>query len=283
MDNSTLTIMEQRVAGLRATLDGLREDERLFQRAAGLKVQQEKDHTATLELEARLTAGKKELAELLDQKARAMQTTATALAQKMGQMLPYGQAVFSVDDEGKVFLGWDLPNHGLVAHGGLSGGQRTMFDGALAYALARQDRKNTRHSARRSGAWPGNLHLLGRHRGSQRRDADYCLHLPRPRRPCRRVDGGLCRGGGPMSTNLPALPGGVGPLSDRLAKLSGRIALTGDLIADYRSTLARAPKIGIPLSRQVRREARHAMRPIEKAHVLARLQLQIIMSEHGWD
>ncbi|HJA09091.1 MAG TPA: hypothetical protein H9962_07890 [Candidatus Mailhella merdigallinarum] len=86
-----------------------------------------------------------------------------------------------------------------------------------------------------------------------------------------------------MSTNLPALPGGVGPLSDRLAKLSGRIALTGDLIADYRSTLARARKIGIPLSRQVRREARHAMRPIEKAHVLARLQLQIIMSEHGWD
>ena len=142
MDNSTLTIMEQRVAGLRATLDGLREDERLFQRAAGLKVQQEKDHPATLELEARLTAGKKELADLLDQKARAMQTTATALAQKMGQMLPYGQAVFSVDDEGKVFLGWDLPNHGLVAHGGLSGGQRTMFDGALAYALARQDRKN---------------------------------------------------------------------------------------------------------------------------------------------
>ena len=87
MDNSTLTIMEQRVAGLRATLDGLREDERLFQRAAGLKVQQEKDHTATLELEARLTAGKKELAELLDQKARAMQTTATALAQKMGQII----------------------------------------------------------------------------------------------------------------------------------------------------------------------------------------------------
>lgn len=142
MDNSTLTIMEQRVAGLRATLDGLREDERLFQRAAGLKVQQEKDHAATLELEAQLAAEKKELDDLLDQKARAMQTTATALAQKMGQMLPYGQAVFSVDDEGKVFLGWELPGHGLVAHGGLSGGQRTMFDGALAYALAQQDRKN---------------------------------------------------------------------------------------------------------------------------------------------
>ncbi len=86
-----------------------------------------------------------------------------------------------------------------------------------------------------------------------------------------------------MSTNLPALPGGVGPLSDRLAKLSERIAVTGDLIADYRSALASVRKVGIPLSRQVRREARRAMRPIEKAHVVARLQLQIIMIENGWN
>lgn len=86
-----------------------------------------------------------------------------------------------------------------------------------------------------------------------------------------------------MSTNLPALPGGVGPLSDRLAELSGRIAATGDLIADYRSALASARKGGIPLPRQVRREARRAMRPIEKAHVVARLQLQIIMIENGWN
>lgn len=141
--DSAFRLMEQRVAGLRATLDGLREDERLFQRAAGLRVQQEKDHAAALELEARLSAEKKELAELLDQKARAMQTTATALARKMGQMLPYGDAVFSVDDEGGVFLGWELPGHGLVARGGLSGGQRAMFDGALAYALAQQDRQNS--------------------------------------------------------------------------------------------------------------------------------------------
>ena len=139
----SLQLMQQRVAGLRAKLDGLREDERLFQRASGLKAQQEKDHAAVLALEARLGELKKELADLQEQKAQAMQSTATALAEKMGQMLPYGRAIFSVDDEGGVFLGWELPDHGLVAHGGLSGGQRVLFDSALAYALARQDRENT--------------------------------------------------------------------------------------------------------------------------------------------
>ncbi len=81
---------------------------------------------------------------------------------------------------------------------------------------------------------------------------------------------------------LPALPGGVGVLSDRLAALSGRIAETGDLIADYRFTLARARKLGIPLPWQVRREVRRTMRPVERAHTMARLQLQIILMEQGY-
>lgn len=81
---------------------------------------------------------------------------------------------------------------------------------------------------------------------------------------------------------LPALPGGVGILSERLAELSRRIAETGNLIADYRFTLARARKLGIPLPRQVRREARRAMRPIEREHTMARLRLCIILMEQGY-
>lgn len=81
---------------------------------------------------------------------------------------------------------------------------------------------------------------------------------------------------------LPALPGGVGVLSDRLAALSRRIAETGGLLADYRSTLTRARKLGIPLPRQARREARRAMRPIERQHTLARLRLCIILMEQGY-
>lgn len=142
MDNSSLQIMEQRVSGMRARLETLRVEERLFQRAAGLRTQQEKDHASVLEMTASLEAEKKTLEDLHAQKAQAMQATATAIARKMEQMLPYGRAVFSVDDDGDVMLGWEIPGHGLVSYGGLSGGQRVLFDGALAHALLRQDRKN---------------------------------------------------------------------------------------------------------------------------------------------
>jgi len=71
-----------------------------------------------------------------------MQGTATAIAEKMGRVLPYGEARFSVDDDGTVFLGWDIPRHGVVSYGGLSGGQRVLFESALAYALTQQDRPN---------------------------------------------------------------------------------------------------------------------------------------------
>jgi len=140
MDN--VGILEQRASGLRAQLDTLRADERLFQRAAGLETQREKDHATKLDLEAELEAAKKALNDLRDKKSAAMQGTATAIAEKMGRVLPYGEARFSVDDDGTVFLGWDIPRHGVVSYGGLSGGQRVLFESALAYALTQQDRPN---------------------------------------------------------------------------------------------------------------------------------------------
>lgn len=139
MDNA-LHIMEQRLSGLKTRLDALRSEERLFQRAAGLKAQQEKDRAAILEMESSLEAEKKSLGDLRNRKAIAMQATAAAVAEKMGQVLPHGSAVFSVDDDGGVILGWDMPGPGFVAYGGLSGGQRVMFDSALAYALTQKSR-----------------------------------------------------------------------------------------------------------------------------------------------
>lgn len=112
------------------------------QRVSGLRTQQEKDRAAVLELASALEAEKKTLDDLRNKKAAAMQATATAVAQKMGHMLPYGQAVFGVGDDGDVVLGWEIPGHGFVTHGGLSGGQRVIFDGALAYALVPQGQKN---------------------------------------------------------------------------------------------------------------------------------------------
>lgn len=139
---STLETMEQRVFGLNARLNELREHERYFQRAAGLKTQAEKDRAAVLELQKSLKTETDHLESLRNAKGQAVHVTAQAIAQKMGQTLPFGRAVFEIDDDGKAFLGWDIPDHGIVAYGGLSGGQRVMFETALAYALVQENQRN---------------------------------------------------------------------------------------------------------------------------------------------
>ena len=138
----TLEIMEQRANGLRDRLSALREDERIFQRAAGLEEQRHKDRSEIMALETDLEAEKTRQKELAALKAVAMQTTAKGIAEKMAKMLPYGRADFSITDDGVAVLGWEIPGHGFVAHAGLSGGQRVLFDAALAYALTKQDRRN---------------------------------------------------------------------------------------------------------------------------------------------
>ena len=138
----SLETMQQIVSGLEAKLLGLRNDERAFQRIAGLKEKQEADRAKSFALHEKVDELKATLADLKNQKAAAMQETATAIAAAMNCMLPFGTAVFEVNDEGSVYLGWDMPDHGLIAHGGLSGGQRVMFEAALAYALMPKGLKN---------------------------------------------------------------------------------------------------------------------------------------------
>ena len=84
------------------------------------------------------------------------------------------------------------------------------------------------------------------------------------------------------SENLPALPGGVGILSDRLAVLSRRIAESGDILADYRAVLASARRNGVSISKATRKEARAAIRPIERMRALARLQLYLTLFNAGY-
>ncbi len=138
----SLNTREQLVRGLEERIRQLRADERLFQRAAGLRAQQGKDADAAAKLRVAHEREKARLAELVNEKSVAMKATATAIAEKMGQVLPHGRAEFRVDDEGGVFLGWEIPGHGVVPYGGLSGGQRVMFESALAYALVPQGQKN---------------------------------------------------------------------------------------------------------------------------------------------
>lgn len=86
----------------------------------------------------------------------------------------------------------------------------------------------------------------------------------------------------PLNANLPALPGGVGVLSDTLAVLSRRIAESGDILADYRAALADARRNGISIPKELRKEARAAMRPIALTHTVARLRLHLLLQSAGY-
>ncbi|WP_302736370.1 hypothetical protein [uncultured Desulfovibrio sp.] len=85
-----------------------------------------------------------------------------------------------------------------------------------------------------------------------------------------------------MNIHLPALPGGVGIFSDVLADISKRLSESGDILADYRAVLASARRNGVSIPKETRKEARAAMRPIERMRALARLQLYLTLLNAGY-
>jgi len=132
MDIETL---KKQILELQGDIRYLRQEEAKFIKAQGLDEQKEKARAAILKINEQITATKAELKELKKKKADAVAPTAEALAETMSTILPHGQAVFEISDDGKVFIGWKR-NGGLpVPHGGLSGGEKIMFDAALSFAL----------------------------------------------------------------------------------------------------------------------------------------------------
>jgi len=131
-----IQILEDQLKGLEAKGKELRANEEIFLKAKGLDETIESSRGDMDRLEIDLIATKEELSELQGKKNEAIQKTAAALAEKMGEILPYGKAVFDIDSDGNVFIGWEtLPDELKVPHHGLSGGEKSIFDSALVYAL----------------------------------------------------------------------------------------------------------------------------------------------------
>jgi chromosome segregation ATPase len=132
---SDVAILENQVAGLEQRLRNLRGELALFQKAKGLEEAADSERTKSEEARKAQAEVKAELEGLKSQKARAVAKTCGALAEAMGQILSEGQAVMRIEDDGSVFLGQRMPDGRVVPHAGLSGGQRVLFDAALAHAL----------------------------------------------------------------------------------------------------------------------------------------------------
>jgi hypothetical protein len=53
----------------------------------------------------------------------------------MAELLPVGKPDIQIIEDGGVHIGWVRPDGKKVAYAGLSGGEKALFDPALAYAL----------------------------------------------------------------------------------------------------------------------------------------------------
>jgi len=122
------TIRDQ-IAGFEAKRKQLEQAEKLFLRAQGMKIEEEKIRDGLAGKEKALQDKRDAIRELRIQKAVAVGASIQALSVKMGEVLPYGKAIFEIED-GKVSILWDNK-----PYNALSGGEKVIFDGALTHAL----------------------------------------------------------------------------------------------------------------------------------------------------
>jgi len=128
-----LEVLKQQEAGLNAKLLDLREDEKAFLSIQGIEKQIIKAANDNNKLDEAMQGIKEEIGELQYKKAAAMAATSGAMAEKFAVVLPEGEAFFDVEG-GKVLIGLVLDGV-RIPYAGLSGGQKAMFDAAIANAM----------------------------------------------------------------------------------------------------------------------------------------------------
>lgn len=131
--------IKKSIAELEARLATLRDQRDAHVKASGMAEEQAKLKLEVSELSLEIQADKEALAELQGQKAGVVSGVCGKIADAMSAILPEGRAVFEIRDE-TVFIGWER-NGVIVPVQGLSGGQRAVFNPALAYVLAGEGEK----------------------------------------------------------------------------------------------------------------------------------------------
>jgi len=135
---SDIQTMKDMAAGLRQKKTSLQAQERIFLKVSGLNEEIEKANQEKSDFNEELTAAKERRDDAKSRKAAAVGETTSMISEKMNEVLPFGTAVFSYDEdeEGKrsMRIGWK--NEDVVTpYNGLSGMQKQIFDAALANVL----------------------------------------------------------------------------------------------------------------------------------------------------
>ena len=132
------TARSGRVAG---ETSKLREDERLFQRAASLKTKKEKRQRGHSRLARDDLAKEKEAGATQGKQGSSNKRNGVASCAKDREGASLGELSSILMKMARSILVLNIPDRGPVAYGGLSGGQRVLFDSALAYAPCNRQEK----------------------------------------------------------------------------------------------------------------------------------------------
>ena len=126
---------EDRITGLQSKIKTLRADKEAFIKAQGIQQEAESLRGEAEKKREEITVLKATNAELITKKNAEVSKGLSSMIAKMKEVLPAGEPVLEVSEDGSVFIGWTRPVGSPVAYSGLSGGEKTLFDAALATAL----------------------------------------------------------------------------------------------------------------------------------------------------
>jgi len=124
------------ITGIRVRINELNDNKDLFIKAQGLEEEVAKIQLKTVQNETALVTLKDEHRALQQQKNDIVRTSTGKLSEAMTAVLPDGEAVIDIDNNGKVFIGWKKEGDSSPRpYHGLSEGEKKTFNPALIRAL----------------------------------------------------------------------------------------------------------------------------------------------------
>jgi len=118
------------ITGLEGKMKGLQADKEVFIRAQGMDIEAEKLRDEAQKINDEVADLKKQVSGLQEKKAAAIGPVVAGMSKAMNAFLPQGSAELKIEEDGTFSICW-----GEVPYPGLSGGEKVMFDAALAKAL----------------------------------------------------------------------------------------------------------------------------------------------------
>ncbi|MFA5261528.1 MAG: hypothetical protein WC450_09895 [Candidatus Omnitrophota bacterium] len=126
---------EDLIIGLKAKIKALRADKELFIKAQGMSQEAENLRVEAEKKREEIARLKASNAALITKKNAEVSKGLSGMIAKMKEVLPAGEPIITVEETGDIFIGWQREGGNHVAYSGLSGGEKVLFDNALATAL----------------------------------------------------------------------------------------------------------------------------------------------------